>query len=117
VRKHWAPLTTALFCCGVSLANAAGVHADPVAYLVNVTVRPGYNFANAEDALRCGHGLCDKIGQGIGYPELVADVTADFHTTDEYQGSYLIGQAVNELCPALIWQLRNSAAYYRPPAS
>jgi hypothetical protein len=27
----------------------------------------------------------------------------------------LISQAVNELCPAQIWQLRNSAAHYRPP--
>jgi hypothetical protein len=25
--------------------------ADAVAYLINVTVRPGYNFANADDAL------------------------------------------------------------------
>jgi hypothetical protein len=42
------------------------------------------------------------------------DVKADFSTFDEYQASYLITQAVNELCPALIWQLRNSAAHYRP---
>jgi hypothetical protein len=79
-------------------------------------VRPGYNFANAEDALAYGHGLCDKISQGRGYPDLVADVRADFHSADEYQGSYLIAQAVNELCPALIWRLRNSAADYRPSA-
>ena len=31
---------------------------------------------------------------------------------DDYQAAYLINQAVNELCPALIWQLRNSAAHY-----
>jgi hypothetical protein len=35
----------------------------------------------------------------------------------DYQASYLITQAVNELCPALIWQLRNSATNYRPPES
>jgi hypothetical protein len=61
------------------LALAAGVpraHADSVAYSIDVTVRPGYNFANADAA--------DK--------------------------------AVNELCPAEIWQLRNSAAHYRSPA-
>jgi hypothetical protein len=28
--------------------------------------------------------------------------------------SYLISQAAQELCPNLIWQLRNSAADYRP---
>jgi hypothetical protein len=44
----------------------------------------------------------------------MADIKNDFNTTDDYQGSYLISQAVNELCPALIWQLRNSAAHYRP---
>jgi hypothetical protein len=44
-------------------------------------------------------------------------VKADVATSDEYQASYLISRAVNELCPALIGQLRNSAAHYRPPAA
>lgn len=88
-------------------------NADAVAYLVNVTMRPGYNFANADDALHYGNGLCDKISQGRGYPLLIGDIKGDFNTTDEYQASYLLSQAVNELCPALIWQLRNSAANYR----
>ena len=52
----------------------------------------------------------------IGYAQLVDQVKADFHTTDYYQGAYLINQAVNELCPAQIWQLRQSAAGYRVPA-
>jgi hypothetical protein len=30
--------------------------------------------------------------------------------------AHLIGTAVNELCPAQIWQLRNSAAHYEPTA-
>ena len=42
---------------------------------------------------------------------------ADFSSTDEYQGTHLISQAVNELCPELTWQLRNSAAHYTGPAS
>jgi hypothetical protein len=46
----------------------------------------------------------------------MGDVKDDFSTSDGYQASYLITQAVNELCPAMIWQLRNSAAGYRPPA-
>jgi hypothetical protein len=89
---------------------------DAVAYLVNVTVRPGYHFANTDDALAHGHGICDKIAQGRGYAEIMGDVKADFQTADEFQASYLISQAVNELCPASIWQLRNSAAHYPPPA-
>jgi hypothetical protein len=98
-----------------TLASAPCVRADVTAYLVNVTVRPGYNFANADAALSYGHGICDKVSQGRTYAQLMGDVKSDFNTSDEYQASYLISQAVNELCPALIWQLRNSAAHYRPP--
>lgn len=98
-----------------SLTVAAGsAHADEVAYLVNVTVRPGYNFANADAALAYGRGICDKIAQGRSFGQLVGDVKADFNTADDYQGSYLISQSAQELCPNLIWQLRNSAAHYQP---
>lgn len=86
--------------------------ADSVAYLVNVTVRPGYNFPNADAALAYGYGICDRVGQGRGYSQLISDTMADFGTTDPYQAVYLVNQAVNELCPAMIWQLRQSAAHY-----
>jgi Protein of unknown function (DUF732) len=98
-----------------TLSLAPSVRADQVAYLVNVTVRPGYNFPNAQAALDYGYGICDKISAGRGYPQIMGDVKADFNTSDEFQASYLISQAAQELCPALIWQLRNSAAHYRPP--
>ena len=98
-----------------TLALAPCARADVVAYLLNVTVRPGYNFANADAALSYGHGICDKVSRGRTYAQVMGDVKADFDTSDEYQASYLISQAVNELCPALIWQLRNSAANYQPP--
>nr|WP_264005161.1 DUF732 domain-containing protein [Mycolicibacterium sphagni] len=97
---------------GIGVAGPA--HADAVAYLVNVTVRPGYNFSSADDALSYGRGICDRIGQGISYPQLVADIKQYFGTSDDFQASYLITQAANELCPENIWQLRNSAAGYRP---
>jgi hypothetical protein len=45
----------------------------------------------------------------------MGDVRGDFNTDDDYQASYLISQAVNELCPAQIWQLRSSAAHYQSP--
>ncbi len=92
--------------------HAAPASADAVAYLVNVTVRPGYNFANADHALAYGRGVCDKIAAGTPYRQLVADIKSDFRTNDEFQASYLITQAANELCPTQIWQLRNSAAGY-----
>jgi hypothetical protein len=62
-----------------------------------------------------GHGVCDKVGGGVPFAQVVSDVMADFQTSDDYQATHLITQAVNELCPALIWQLRRSAAGYWPP--
>lgn len=94
----------------VSTVATGTAQADAVAYLVNVTVRPGYHFANADAALAYGHGLCDALAAGAGYPQLVSTIEHDFATTDEYQATYLLGQAANELCPAQIWQLRRSAA-------
>ena len=105
--------------CGLLWRRDAGTasvaRADEVAYLVNVHVRPGYNFPNADAALSYGYGICDKVAAGRAFPDVMADVRADFNTSDDYQAMYLISQAVNELCPAQIWQLRNSAAHYQSP--
>lgn len=95
-------------------AGTATATADATAYLLNVTVRPGYNFANADAALAYGHGICDKIARGDSYASIARDVKSDFQTADEYQATYLIGQAAQELCPSLIWQLRKSAGNYLP---
>lgn len=100
---------------GVVVSQAAPARADVVAYLLNVTVRPGYNFANADQALAYGNGVCDKIGAGQPFAQIVGDINNDFNTSDEFQASYLISQAAQELCPAMIWQLRQSAAHYQPP--
>lgn len=115
------------FACAVLLMVAAGA-ANPcaradvepdkkLAYLIGVTTRPGYNFTSADEALDYGYGICAKVSRGLGYAQLITEVQGDFNTSDDYQASYLISQAANELCPELIWQLRNSAAHYRPPAS
>ena len=77
------------------VALAPPANADVVAYLVNVH---------------------DRVGAKVGYAQLVDEVKRDFDTVDYYQGAYLINQAVNELCPAQIWQLRQSAAGYTLPA-
>jgi hypothetical protein len=106
--------TLGLLVAGV-LAGAVAAqpaHADVVAYLVNVTVRPGYNFPSADAALAYGNGICAQVGQGRSYSQLVGETMSDFATTDEYQAVYLINQAANELCPEHIWQLRRSAAHY-----
>ncbi len=109
-------IVTGLALALVALAAAPSAHADQVAYLVNVTVRPGYNFPNAEAALGYGYSICDRVEAKMGYGQLVDEVKRDFNTADYYQGAYLINQAVNELCPAQIWQLRQSAAGYTLPA-
>ena len=105
----------ALALSAAALAAAPSAHADQVAYLVNVTVRPGYNFSNADAALGYGYSVCDRVGAKMGYAQLVDEVKRDFGTADYYQGAYLINQAINELCPAQIWQLRQSAAGYTFP--
>jgi hypothetical protein len=107
-------VVTSVVLLTLMVTGAPRARADSVAYLIDVTVRPGYNFANADAALAYGHQLCDKVSGGRGYADLIGDVQSDFNTGDEFQASYLIDKAVNELCPAQIWQLRNSAAHYRP---
>ncbi|AKK27909.1 DUF732 domain-containing protein [Mycobacterium sp. EPa45] len=109
-------VTTGALLGAATLLTAPPSHADAVAYLLNVTVRPEYNFPNADAALSYGHRLCDKITAGSSYADIVREVKADFQTSDEYQASYLITQGANELCPARIWQLRQSAADYVPGA-
>jgi uncharacterized protein DUF732 len=95
------------------LVSAGAIVAAPTVS-ADVHVRPGYNFPNAEAAIGYGQTICDRVAAKMSYTELVNQVKADFHTTDYYQGGYLINQAVNELCPAQIWQLRQSAAGYIP---
>jgi hypothetical protein len=100
---------------GLPAAELPTANADTVAYLVNVTVRPGYNFANADQALAYGYGVCDRFAAGRTYAQVIGDIKADFDTANEYQASYLIAQSAQELCPAQIWQVRNSAAGYVAP--
>ncbi|WUI29070.1 DUF732 domain-containing protein [Mycobacterium sp. NBC_00419] len=111
------PAVTAIALCWPLVATAGSAQADAVGYLVNVTVRPGYDFPNADQALAYGNGICDKVSAGEPFNQLVGDIKADFNTQDEFQATYLISQAAQELCPGAIWQLRQSAAHYRPVGS
>jgi hypothetical protein len=51
-----------------AVAISPCARADTVAYLVNVHVRPGYNFPDADAALSYGYGICDKVAAGRGFP-------------------------------------------------
>jgi hypothetical protein len=103
---------------GVTQTRAPRAQAAPdpqVEYLYDVAVRRHYNFPS-NDAIGYGYGICDKVTRGEGYAQVMGDVKSDVTPNDEFAADYLVSYAVNLLCPAQIWQLRNSAAHYRPPA-
>jgi hypothetical protein len=79
--------------------------------------RPDMHWANADAALAYGYGICDKIRGGNPYAQIAGDFRADFQTADEYLASYVISDAAQQLCPELIWQLRNTAENYTPPTA
>ena len=98
-------------------AVAPRAHAKPapeVEYMYDVSVRRHYNFPN-NDAIGYGYGICGKVTGGEGYPQIMGDVKKDVTPNDEFAANYLVSYAVDILCPAQIWQLRNSAQGYRPP--
>lgn len=102
---------------GVAQTLAPRAHAAPapeVEYLYDVAVRRHYNFPN-NDAVGYGHAICEKVSQGESYAQLMGDVKRDVTPSDEFAANYLVSYAVNLLCPAQIWQLRQSAAGYQPP--
>ncbi|MGH3556326.1 MAG: DUF732 domain-containing protein [Mycobacterium sp.] len=94
--------------------RAQAAPAPQAEYLYNVTVRRAYNFPN-NDPLGYGYAICDKVRGGEGYPQVMDEVKNDVTPNDEFAANYLVSYAVNLLCPGQIWQLRNSAAHYRPP--
>ena len=52
-------------------------------------MRRHYNFPN-NDALVYGHGICDKVGQGEGYGQVMGDVKSDITPNDEFAANYLV---------------------------
>lgn len=109
-------LVIAVAICGAtpSLTPIARAVPDPqVEYLYNVTVRRQYNFPN-NDAVGYGYRICDKVSRGEVYPQVMGEVKNDVTPNDEFAANYLVSYAVNLLCPAQIWQLRDSAHNYQP---
>jgi len=108
--------TTAIGGVAQPLVPRAHAAPDPrVEYLYDIGVRRQYNFPN-NDALGYGYQICDKVGAGAGYARVMGDAKRDVTPNDEFAANYLVSYAVNLLCPAQIWQLRNSAVHYQPPA-
>jgi hypothetical protein len=107
-------MVAATFGCPAPVADA--VPAPDVEFIYDTTVRKQYSFANTADAISYAHGICDKITGGTSYAQVIGDVKNDVQPNDEYSANYLISNAVNIYCPAQLWQLRNSAGKYVPPA-
>src|SRR6201997_3896233 len=118
-----------MYLCALAIAAAAGVagsvalalvpraYAAPapeVEYEYDVMVRRHYNFSNPGEAINYGYGLCDKVTRGEGYAQVMGEVKGDVVPNDEFAANYLVLYAVNLLCPAQIWQLRNSAGAATP---
>jgi hypothetical protein len=102
---------------GAAQVISPQAHAAPapeVEYVYDVMVRRHYNFPN-NDAVSYGYAICDKVTRGEGYAQVMGEVKGDVVPNDEFAANYLVSYAVNLLCPAQIWQLRNSAAHYQPP--
>lgn len=94
----------------------ASAKPDPeVEYVYDVVVRRHYNFANADEAVKYGYAICDKVTRGESYAQVMGEVKNEVLPNDEFAANYLVSYAVNLLCPAQIWQLRNSAGGYQPP--
>jgi hypothetical protein len=53
---------------GAVVSGMPVAQADSVAYLVNVTMRPGYNFPGPDAALAYGNGICARIGRASATP-------------------------------------------------
>ena len=118
-RMAWViPVNATVLAAAATFAviTAPIARADTLAYLVNIAIRPGYNFTGADAALSYGQGVCQEIAHGRRYADILDTIRSELSLSDDYQAAYLTSQAANELCPQLIWQLRNSAADYRPAA-
>ncbi|TPG36535.1 DUF732 domain-containing protein [Mycolicibacterium hodleri] len=94
--------------------QAVAVPGPEVEYTYNVVVRRHFDFPR-NDAIGYGFGICDEVSRGVSHTDVMRDVKRDVFPNDEQSANYVVSYAVGILCPTQIWQLRNSAAGYRPP--
>jgi hypothetical protein len=97
------------------IPSASAAPAPEVEYVYDVMVRRHYNFPNSGEAVNYGYGICQKVTQGERYAQVMDDVKNDVLPNDQFAANYLVSYAIQLLCPAQIWQLRNSAGGYQPP--
>jgi hypothetical protein len=115
-RRASIALTITVALAGSGFAHAPSARAVPgaeVEYTYDVIVRRRFDFPN-NDAIGYGYGICDKVSGGENYLKIMSAVKDDVVPNDEQSADYVVSNAVGILCPAQIWQFRNSAAGYRP---
>ncbi|MGD9618693.1 MAG: DUF732 domain-containing protein [Mycolicibacterium sp.] len=112
VRVLSAGLMSGLVSVG-GLVGAQSAGADDLGFLVNVFQMNAFPFPNADTTLAYGRSICTRVETKMSYAELIGQVRAELQT-NEFLAGYLISQAAEELCPEQIWQLRQSAAGYKP---
>jgi hypothetical protein len=118
VKRCWRGVVVGATAFGLPWVGAAPAQAVPapeIEYTYDVMVRRHFDFPN-NDAIGYGYGICDKVTRGVPYAQVLGDVKGDVLPNDEQAANYVVSNAVGILCPAEIWQLRNSAAGYLPPA-
>ncbi len=95
------------------LVGAQTASADDVGYLVNIFQMRDINFPDPGAAVAYGQTICMRVAGQMSYAELINQVKSEVNL-DDFLAGYLINQAAEELCPEQIWQLRQSAAGYKP---
>jgi len=100
----------------VAAPIARSAPSPEIEYLYDVEARRQFAFPANTDPVSYGHAICDKVGSGEGYAQLITDIRGDVQPSDEPAANYLLSYAVNLLCPERIPDLRHSAAGYQPPA-
>ena len=104
----------ALGCLVAGTPVASAKPAPEVEYTYDVLVRRHFDFPG-NDALGYGYRICDAVAHAVPYAALLERIKADVSPNDEQSANYVVSNAVDILCPAQAWALRNSAAGYRPP--
>ncbi len=107
--------TTFTVAASMQAPVARAVPGPEVEYTYDVMVRRHFDFPN-NDAIGYGFGICEKVTGGEPYAQVMTDVKNDVFPNDEGAANYVVSNAVGILCPASLWQLRNSAAGYQPAA-
>jgi hypothetical protein len=84
--------------------SALAVPGPEVEYTYDVIVRRHFDFPN-NDAIGYGFGICDKVGRGVGYAQVMGDVKNDVFPNDEQAANYVVSNGVGSRPNLAIAQL------------